>query len=339
MSKKYHYTYRITNIVEKKYYYGVHSCNCLPKEDIGVKYFSSSKNKAFKDDIKENPQNYKYKVVKIFSTRKEALEHEIFLHAKFNVGVNKKFYNGSKQGSTNRDTSGMSLYIDEFGNEHFVSIQDERVLTGEFKSYFTGENNGMYGRKRTDEEKQRISVATKLGMDKRKDKPWKQVISEETKKQISETLTGRIFVSKDGKNKNIYPEELEYYLSLGYERKMIKKKKNNDVRLFSDEFPEGILVEKEKVQEYLSNGYYKKTKITVTKNNKITTSIYPEQLEQYLSDGWEKGLKIKRKRRTNNTKGTKAVHKPDENKTKFIKINEIEEYLSKGYVLGSAKRK
>ena len=86
-------------------------------------------------------------------------------------------------------------------------------------------------------------------MDKRKDKPWKQVISEETKKQISETLTGRIFVSKDGKNKNIYPEELEYYLSLGYERKMIKKKKNNDVRLFSDEFPEGILITK--IDNYL----------------------------------------------------------------------------------------
>lgn len=103
---KYHYTYRITNIVEKKYYYGVHSCNCLPKEDIGVEYFSSSKNKAFKEDIKENPQNYKYKVVKIFSTRIEAVEHEIFLHNKFNVGVNKKFYNGTKQGSTNRDTTG-----------------------------------------------------------------------------------------------------------------------------------------------------------------------------------------------------------------------------------------
>ena len=131
MSKKYHYTYRITNIVEKKYYYGVHSCNCLPKEDIGVKYFSSSKNKAFKEDIKENPQNYKYKVVKIFSTRKEALEHEIFLHAKFNVGVNKKFYNGSKQGSTNRDTSGLFPARDVDGNIFMISRDDERFISGE----------------------------------------------------------------------------------------------------------------------------------------------------------------------------------------------------------------
>lgn len=105
---KYHYTYRITNTVEKKYYYGVHSCDCLPKEDIGVKYFSSSKNKVFKQDIKDNPKNYKYKVIKIFSTRKEAVQHEIYLHKKFNVGVNKSFYNGSKQTSTGFDTSGIS---------------------------------------------------------------------------------------------------------------------------------------------------------------------------------------------------------------------------------------
>lgn len=131
MSKKYHYTYRITNIVEKKYYYGVHSCNCLPKEDIGVKYFSSSKNKAFKDDIKENPQNYKYKVVKIFGTRKEALEHEIFLHAKFDVGVNKKFYNGAKQCSTNRDTSGLFPARDKDGNIFMISRDDERFISGE----------------------------------------------------------------------------------------------------------------------------------------------------------------------------------------------------------------
>ena len=62
---KYHYTYRITNIKDGMYYYGVHSCDCLPQEDIGIKYFSSSK-KQFIKDQKENPQDYKYKVVKIF---------------------------------------------------------------------------------------------------------------------------------------------------------------------------------------------------------------------------------------------------------------------------------
>lgn len=103
----YHYTYRITNTVEKKYYYGMHSCDCLPKEDIGVKYWSSSKKPSFINDQKVNPQNYKYKIIKIFNTRTEALEHEIFLHKKFEVGVNLSFYNGAKQTSTKFDTSGI----------------------------------------------------------------------------------------------------------------------------------------------------------------------------------------------------------------------------------------
>ena len=77
---KYHYTYRITNIKEGMHYYGVRSCDCLPKEDIGVKYWSSTKRDGFIDHQKQNPEQYKYKVIKIFGTRVEAIEHEIFLH-------------------------------------------------------------------------------------------------------------------------------------------------------------------------------------------------------------------------------------------------------------------
>ena len=69
---KFHYVYRITNIVSKRHYYGVKSSSCHPSLDIGIKYFSSSKDKEFMIDQKENPQNYRYKVVKIFNSRKEA---------------------------------------------------------------------------------------------------------------------------------------------------------------------------------------------------------------------------------------------------------------------------
>lgn len=103
---KYHYTYRITNIKEKMYYYGVHSCDCLPKEDIGIKYWSSSKRDGFIDHQKQNPEQYKYKVLKIFNTRVEAVEHEMFLHKKFDVKLHEKFYNDSNQTSTGFDTSG-----------------------------------------------------------------------------------------------------------------------------------------------------------------------------------------------------------------------------------------
>jgi len=109
---KYHYTYRITHIEHKKYYYGTRTSTINPKEDIGIKYFSSSSNKEFIKDQKEHPQNYKYKVLKVFSTREEAMELEIKLHNKFDVGVNEHFYNRAKQTSTGFDFSGAKHSIE-----------------------------------------------------------------------------------------------------------------------------------------------------------------------------------------------------------------------------------
>lgn len=181
---RYHYTYRITNIVEKKYYYGVHSCVCLPKEDIGVKYFSSSKNKAFKEDIKENPQNYKYKVVKIFSTREEALEHEIFLHTKFNVKLHKSFYNESNQTSKGFDTTGKGAYIDENGNTVLLTKEEAKLrnLNGESKGRKYPKElvakwaEARKGKKRSKETKKRmsewqkgVSMDEKYGIEKSKE--------------------------------------------------------------------------------------------------------------------------------------------------------------------------
>ena len=51
---KYHYVYRITNKVCRKHYYGVRSSNNHPKQDIGIQYFSSSYDKDFIKDQKEN---------------------------------------------------------------------------------------------------------------------------------------------------------------------------------------------------------------------------------------------------------------------------------------------
>jgi hypothetical protein len=101
---KYHYTYRITNTILNLHYYGTRtSTNRIPTEDIGIYYFSSSSNKEFINDQKNNPLNYKYKVIRIYNTRKEAIEQEIKLHNKFNVGVNEKFYNIAKQTSVGFD--------------------------------------------------------------------------------------------------------------------------------------------------------------------------------------------------------------------------------------------
>ncbi len=131
---KYHYTYRITNIKEGMYYYGVHSCDCLPKEDIGVRYFSSAK-KEFIKHQKENPQDYKYKVLKIFSTRKEADKHESFLHKKFNVRMHTKFYNKNNAGEIYRPTSESAVEFWKNASDEFRELHSANTAKGVSESW------------------------------------------------------------------------------------------------------------------------------------------------------------------------------------------------------------
>lgn len=103
----YHYVYRITHIKHGMHYYGARTSRIDPSLDLGFKYFSSSEDKLFKQNQKDFPKDYRYKVIGIFSTRALAITREIRLHKKFDVGVNKKFYNKSKQTSTSFDRSGI----------------------------------------------------------------------------------------------------------------------------------------------------------------------------------------------------------------------------------------
>lgn len=107
---KYHYVYRITNVVTGYHYYGSKSCNEEPWENIGKKYFSNSTNKLFIQDQKNNPKDYKYKVIKLFeSCREDATELEMILHKKFDVKHHPKFINRSNQTSKKFDTTGTDI--------------------------------------------------------------------------------------------------------------------------------------------------------------------------------------------------------------------------------------
>lgn len=165
---KYHYTYRITNITDGMYYYGVHSCDCLPKEDIGVKYFSSSSIKIFIKDQKQNPQNYKYKVIKIFPTRVEADEHEMILHAKFNVKLHDRFYNKWNSCTPHVYTSENKLEFwknasDEFKLLHSINTSKgvseswKNLSEEDYKSRCNNISKALMGKKEPEWKKQQHS--------------------------------------------------------------------------------------------------------------------------------------------------------------------------------------
>jgi hypothetical protein len=196
--KKYNYVYRITNKILKKYYYGVRSCNVEAKLDLGIKYFSSSRDKEFKDDQKNHPENYKYKIVRICSTRKEADKLEIKLQKKFNVGKSESFYNRATRTSMGFSTAGTTQTLESkqkmseahkgknHSDETRQKISEAKLgvpKSDEHKQKMseanTGENNPMYGKEHTPEAKQKISEA-KLGVPK----------SDETRQKISEAKLG-----------------------------------------------------------------------------------------------------------------------------------------------------
>jgi hypothetical protein len=110
----YHYTYIIKHKTQNLKYIGVRSCKCHPTDDTS--YWGSSKHL---------PKNVKYthnkRVLSIFNTRKQALEHEIYLHNKYEVNQNPFFYNKAKQTSTGFDTSGCKL---TFTEDHKRKISD-----------------------------------------------------------------------------------------------------------------------------------------------------------------------------------------------------------------------
>lgn len=94
------YVYRITNKELKKHYYGFRQTLLSPNNDLGIKYFSSSKDKEFINEQKINKNNFKYKIIKVFDNKEDAINLEIKLHKKFNVAKNDSFYNKSNQTST-----------------------------------------------------------------------------------------------------------------------------------------------------------------------------------------------------------------------------------------------
>jgi len=171
-----HYTYRITNIVDNKHYYGVRS-SVNPKEDLGIKYFSSSKDKNFMNEQKLYPNRFKYKIIKIFDTRKKAMQHEIILHEKMNVSKNENFYNIAKAVS-----SGFSLY----GYNHTEEAKKKIAKAGQ--------------RPCKSETKRKMSKANK-----------NQYNSQETRMKKAEANTG----IKANKFKGYYVYKNEKYITSG----------------------------------------------------------------------------------------------------------------------------
>lgn len=141
----YHYVYRITNKILNKHYYGKRSSKKLPKEDLGIFYFSSCK--KLKNDIKLiGTENFKFKVIILFNSAKDAINFETLIHKKFDVKNNDNFYNQENQLIDSFDTTGKAYYFNTLENKYeFISLSDKKdhhigCMSG-YQCYFNIETN------------------------------------------------------------------------------------------------------------------------------------------------------------------------------------------------------
>ena len=148
INNKFHYVYEIIELNSDMRYIGSRTSKIHPTLDIGIKYFSSSRNKEFILNQKNNPSNYKYVVLDIFEDKKSAIDEEIRLHNLYDVGKNKKYYNRSKQTSNKYDTTGKLVVKNSNGEMLLCGIDDELVLNGTYVSIHKGNSvakiNGKY---------------------------------------------------------------------------------------------------------------------------------------------------------------------------------------------------
>lgn len=138
MNNKHHYVYMITEIDTNKKYIGVRSSILIPEEDLGKKYFSSSKDVVFRKNQINNPDNYKYEILKEFNNRLDAANYEIELHEELDVSLSDEYINKTNSKSKKFDVSGRVSVKDKDGKTYQVLVTDPRSVSGEFVHHSTG---------------------------------------------------------------------------------------------------------------------------------------------------------------------------------------------------------
>jgi len=120
-----HYVYRITNIITGYHYSGSRSAETAI-EDIGHNYFSSSTNKLFIQDQKNNPDDYVYKIVFINEEdREKANLFEEKYHKRLDVRNNIKFIN-----KTNANSNGYCKCNIGVNYPNGIKKRKEKIKTG-----------------------------------------------------------------------------------------------------------------------------------------------------------------------------------------------------------------
>lgn len=307
---KYHYFYKITNVVNGYFYYGVHNTNNL---DDG--YMGSGTRIGFA--IKEfGIENFSKEILKFFDSSEDAFRYESEFVTDEMI-CNENCYNQARGGKYSWSSlRGTIAAFDKNGNYVRVTKDDERWLSGELVGITKGKvaaidsaGNSLMVDKNDSRLKDGTLKYWSSGMVCGKDKNGKifyvakddprwingeltginvgRKCSDETKRKISEKNKGNIhktcYVCNENEVILIETVNKKEYLEKGYQPGRIYRPVKN-ARLKE-------LYNERRWQDGERNSHYGKCWI-YNDDLKMTKSISRDKLDIYISNGWCKGRKM-----------------------------------------------
>ncbi len=265
---KYHYTYLITNLnptTEEKYYIGVHSCDCLPEDDINYMGSSYYLGEAIKN---EGIEIFEKIIIREFNSRDKAEIHENLLHIEHEVVTNILFYN-KKTGTVGWHTTDESIQK----YKRTVNSSSWKETTGKERSKNQKETKSNIKWKET----KGIESVQKM-LNTVNSKEWKETKGVRAAKKRSQTVNDPIWKETTGKeslikrkktvdkrtqdeqniiNKKISNtvNELEWKETKGRERSRKQKEKYHDLNWMNSTGKERC----RKLKETINNPIWKET--------------------------------------------------------------------------------
>ena len=289
--KKYNYFYKITNLINNHFYYGIHSTNDLNDGYMGS---GSRLHYAYKEF---GIENFKKEILKFFDTREECAKYEAFIvNEELITDIN--CYNISLGGETYNTLNTISC-IDKDGNRFRCKYNDPEYINGEYKPITTGY----------------LPV-----IDKKTNNKIHITVDEYNLNKQNYELIGCcnenfiLVQEKNNKDKRIliskeyYNNHTDIYESINTNKVIVKDKKGNFYKVDKEDprYISGELVfcwknrkhtqeTKEKISKHHKEIHFHQGKTNpmygkmwVNKDNNSIV-INQEELQNYIQNGWKQG--------------------------------------------------
>lgn len=276
---KNHYLYKITNLVNGHFYYGIHSTNNL---DDGYMGSGTNLHRAYE---KFGIENFKKEIIEFRDTREEIseLEKEIVTEDLIN---NPCCYNIKLGGEDGWTTMGFEKIHDVYKNmEHQKGEKNSNYGT----CWIT---NGEENKKIKKEE---LEIYLNSGWEKGRyvKNTWDVLNVDDIINDISMGLTNDQICEKYNIKLHLLKKFIRNRIPKNINRNTFKVGEKNPIynKCWVNKDGKNKPIKKEELETYLNNGWEKGSKLNmiwISKDN-ISIMIKDFQLEQYVNGGWIRG--------------------------------------------------